>query len=183
MKTKHKYKLGDIVTVRDFPNKGNTTDCEIEEKRGNLQYYIWHKGSNAEGFCVESQIIGYAPLIQNGFSNITIEQKLPTFNNAVDKTLNKCLQISNQRGGEYSDSWSLENMKTPFLTNILQDVQDGNFQLHNNNQSKRLIMLAAMCDVKLSRLIGPWKEDTTIDLINYCAAFTHLREEMRNNKV
>lgn len=92
------------------------------------------------------------------------------------ETLNESIKICEQRAGEYLDSWSLENLRTPYLDSL---------QYHISRCSnitcypllKRLIIMASMCDIKLSRMSGPFKEDTYIDLNNYNSAFCALRKE------
>lgn len=98
-----------------------------------------------------------------------------TFNRSVDETIKTALAISNQRGGEYSDSWSLENLQTPFLTNLLTNCPPTPSMV--TPEFKRLVIMASMIDVKVSRLGGPWKDDTALDLINYIAAYTSLRRQ------
>lgn len=98
-----------------------------------------------------------------------------TFNRSVDETIKTALAISNQRGGEYSDSWSLENLQTPFLTNLLTNCPPTPSMV--TPEFKRLVIMASMIDVKVSRLGGPWKDDTALDLINYIAAYTALRRQ------
>lgn len=100
------------------------------------------------------------------------------FNAAVNKTLYNALAVSDQRGGEYSDSWALENQQTSFLDMVLDAIgkkqQDASAVYIANNaftrQEKRLIMVASLCDVKVSRMLGGFKADTLDDLINYTAA-------------
>lgn len=89
------------------------------------------------------------------------------FNAAVDDTLGACLNVSNQRGGEYQDTWALENMVTTFLDATLRDLHIVNLTA----EEKRLLIVAALVDVKDSRMLGPWKEDTVDDGINYRAAY------------
>lgn len=112
------------------------------------------------------------------FEQIHFDTELPnefkaTFNRCVDTTLAKCSAISDQRGGEYEDSWALKNVFTPFGDHVDRIRRGGAFDL----SWKRLRALAALIDVKISRMLGPWKEDTAIDMINYLAAFTQLMNE------
>lgn len=96
-----------------------------------------------------------------------------TFNRAVMATINKALKISGERGGEYQDSWAVENLITPFLDNLLASGIPAN----PCRRFRRLIIMASMIDIKISRLGGAWKDDTAIDMINYVAAYTQLRSE------
>jgi hypothetical protein len=93
------------------------------------------------------------------------------FNAAVDHVLGDCLATSNQRGDEYQDTWALENQVTTFLDATLRD-----FGTKLSPEQTRLVMLAALIDVKDSRMIGPFKMDTLVDGINYRACYAHLRE-------
>src|SRR6266851_2719068 len=98
-----------------------------------------------------------------------MSDKKPTFNYWVDTILGEAISISNQRGDEYGDSWALENMHTPVLDNILKmDYKLGSDPLMDKRY-KRLIVIASMIDVKGSRWLGPFKEDTPVDSINYLA--------------
>lgn len=95
------------------------------------------------------------------------------FNAACDTTLDRCQGIGAQRGGEYLDSWAVENQVTTFLNHVLAlPVLKG-----REREYKRLLMVAALCDVKDSRMSGPWKTDTVDDGINYRAAFASWRDE------
>ncbi len=96
----------------------------------------------------------------------------PTFTRAALETLDECRAIVDQRGTEYLDSWSLANLSSPFLDNMLKT-----FGVELSKEQKRLVIMAALCDVKLSRLVGPFKKDTVVDLVNYSSALSSLFEE------
>lgn len=98
-----------------------------------------------------------------------------TFNRSADATIKKASEISSQRAGEYYDSWSLDNLMTPWLDNLLKAYPTPPKGLERHY--KRLVIMASMIDIKLSRLGGPWKEDTAVDSINYIAAYAQLRSE------
>lgn len=98
-----------------------------------------------------------------------------TFNRAVEETFTRASSISNQRAGEYSDSWSLDNLRTPWVDNLMADHPTPPLPLLAHY--KRLLIMAAMLDIKLSRLAGGWKDDTALDSLNYLAAYTQLRNE------
>jgi hypothetical protein len=74
----------------------------------------------------------------------------PAFNAAADATLSRAQAVHTQRGGEYSDSWAIDNMVTTFLDATLRDLG-----------------------------VAAWKLDTVEDGINYRAAFATWREEYR----
>lgn len=95
------------------------------------------------------------------------------FNRSAEETITKAMQISNCRAGQYRDSWALENLKTPWLDELLNSHPSGVGPSHL--EWKRLVIMASMLDIKLSRLGGGYKEDTAIDTINYLAAYNTLR--------
>lgn len=95
------------------------------------------------------------------------------FNVAVDSTLAGCQAISNQRGGEYQDTWALENQVSTFTDSVLRRFGITGL----TPEQKRLLIIAALVDVKDSRLLGPYKADSVIDGINYRAAFAHWMAE------
>lgn len=98
-----------------------------------------------------------------------------TFNRAAERTIADAMAVSAQRAGEYHDSWSINNLTTPFLDNLLRDFPICP-QGASEREYKRLIIMASMIDIKISRMSGGWKKDTSIDLINYEAAYCELRE-------
>jgi hypothetical protein len=100
----------------------------------------------------------------------------PTFTKAALETLDECRAIVDQRAGEYEDSWATANQVTPFLDNMLKT-----FNVTLTKEQKRLVLLASMCDVKVSRLVGPFKTDTVVDLINYSAALASLHDEYKTD--
>ena len=105
-----------------------------------------------------------------------------TFNRCVDLTLEECTSISNQRGGEYADSWALENQSTLFFDHVFRLLSQLASPLISSNpelekEEKRLLILASLVDVKLSRLLGGYKRDTYVDLINYVSALAQLLRE------
>lgn len=100
-----------------------------------------------------------------------------TFNVAAMETLNESIKICEQRAGEYLDSWSLENLRTPYLDSIWNRLFPMSEEFKFPKAIKRLIIMASMCDIKLSRMSGSFREDTYIDLNNYNSAFCALRKE------
>jgi len=108
--------------------------------------------------------------------------KKHTFNRGVDTILGECIAISDQRGGEYADTWDLKNINTPATGHVLR--MKGTFNGEDEMLDKRwrrLLVMAALIDVKLSRLLGEYKEDTFIDLINYSACFADLMRDWKKN--
>ena len=98
----------------------------------------------------------------------------PVFNAAVDASLAKCQAISSQRGGEYLDSWALENQVNTFVRATLRE-----FGVELNPEQMRLLTMAALVDVKESRMGGEFKEDTHVDGINYRGAYLDLMIQYR----
>lgn len=101
----------------------------------------------------------------------------PAFNSAVDDVLSKCATISNTRGQEYQDTWHLDNQITTFLDATLRD-----FGVTLSKEQKRLLLVAALIDVKDSRMLGPFKSDTIVDSINYRAAYVRWRQDYEHCK-
>lgn len=101
---------------------------------------------------------------------------MAAFNEAAIVTLDKSRAVCEQRGNEYQDSWSLENLKTPNLDMVLRHLQQT-----FTPEEKRLLVIASLCDVKLSRLVGGYKSDTYEDAINYFAALRTWMEQYLAN--
>lgn len=101
----------------------------------------------------------------------------PAFNAACEDTLEACLAVSTQRGDEYADSWALENQATRFLDLVLREIGGD-----RSAEAKRLLMVASLCDVKISRTLGPYKSDTFDDLINYLAALRSWLQEYTTSR-
>lgn len=100
-----------------------------------------------------------------------------TFNRASVQTIREALAICEQRGNEYSDSWALENLKTPWIDNLFNNHPVGSVPNSLMPHYKRLVALGSMLDIKISRLSGPYKPDTSYDSINYTGAYNTLRLE------
>lgn len=97
----------------------------------------------------------------------------PTFERTADATLEQVRAIYAQRGAEYADSWSLENLVTTYLDSTLAMIGLTGVPA----EVKRLLQLACLVDVKDSRMGGPFKADTVIDSLAYRASYLTLREE------
>jgi hypothetical protein len=100
------------------------------------------------------------------------------FNRAVEASVARTQAISGQRGESYQDTWSEANLRTSFLDATLRSIAEQ--QGHHGADielaalmpaERRLIVVASLCDVKLSRLIGEWKQDHVDDLENYAGAW------------
>jgi hypothetical protein len=98
------------------------------------------------------------------------------FNAALDTTFERCGGVSNQRAGEYRDSWLPENMITTFLDHTLVAILGTDIAGRITRTEKRLLNAATMVDLKDSRMIGPWKQDTVDDGINYRGAYAEWME-------
>jgi hypothetical protein len=101
----------------------------------------------------------------------------PTFDASVEETLAECTAICSQRGGEYLDTWDLENLIATFTRATLSAMG-----VKLTSEELRLVMCAALVDVKDSRMIGPFKTDTIVDGINYRAAYSSLRRKYEEGK-
>jgi hypothetical protein len=102
----------------------------------------------------------------------------PTFERTADATLDTTRATYAQRGGEYGDSWSLENMVATFTEHTLKAI--GN---DRSPAAIRLLVMAALVDVKDSRMTGPWKMDSLVDGVAYRACYGTLREEYEAAKL
>lgn len=99
---------------------------------------------------------------------------LASFNAAAKRTIDRATAVHMQRGNEYRDSWALENVHAPFIRHVLREV----FGVANvTAEELRLVMSAALVDVKDSRMGGVFKLDTVDDGINYRAAFASWMED------
>jgi hypothetical protein len=96
----------------------------------------------------------------------------PTFERTADATLATTRATYSQRGGEYGDSWSLENMVATFTEHTLKAI--GN---DRSPAAIRLLVMAALVDVKDSRMTGPFKADSIIDGVAYRASYCQMRLE------
>ena len=99
------------------------------------------------------------------------------FDRCADATLDEVKAIYTQRGEEYADSWALENQRAPFTNMVLRDILG--FENGVEPEVIRLIVMAALVDVKDSRMIGPYKRDTVVDGIAYIAMFAQIIEEYK----
>lgn len=94
---------------------------------------------------------------------------MPVFEESAKRTAVKCEAIYGQRGGEYSDTWALENQQTVFVDTVLRMLN-----LSLSAEAKRLLKLGALIDVKDDRMLGGFKEDSLIDGVNYRLVFNDL---------
>jgi hypothetical protein len=127
---------------------------------------------NPRGDYPHTEYSGYGECV-NWRPIAAVPTKKAEFNSASDVTLDQTRSVYNQRGGEYQDTWDLANQVTTMLDHVLRSIGRAEF----TPQEKRLIVAAALCDVKDSRLIGGYKKDTHLDAIAYRAALAHWLEE------
>jgi hypothetical protein len=107
-------------------------------------------------------------------------KKKATFEEAMNNVLGAALALGAQRGQEYADSWAKGNLSTAFLNHVQRTfiAKRGNVPwVFGKFEEDRITLLASLCDVKLSRLTGPFKEDTFVDLINYVAVLLQMLKE------
>jgi hypothetical protein len=95
------------------------------------------------------------------------------FNKSIRETFAEATEISDQRAMEYGDTWALDRMRDGLLAETLQLPQPA----HLRREFIRLVRCAVMIDIKRSRLIGPYKQDTFTDHLNYLAAYIQWRSE------
>lgn len=101
------------------------------------------------------------------------------FEAAAEAVLNECQAIATQRGGDYADSWRLDNLQAPLTRSTLDS-----FGVRLEPEQIRLLLMSALVDVKISRITagGPFKRDSYVDGINYLAALCQLRQEYGDTK-
>src|SRR3954465_11805469 len=96
----------------------------------------------------------------------------PLFEALADPSLDKVRATYAQRGGEYADTLgnlnTLAMQATMKVLGIPAPSKDGLLAL----------MLAAMVDVKYTRMLGGYKEDSVIDGIAYSAAWRTQMERL-----
>jgi len=116
------------------------------------------------GCAIMRPVSSWGETIESDAYNVTKEaEPEPAFPSAARATMDKCSAVFAQREGEYKDTWALENQVTTMLDHVLKVIgMDGICK-----EEKRLILVAALCDVKDSRMIGDYKEDSHLDAINY----------------
>lgn len=100
-----------------------------------------------------------------------IDDKKTTFAKNADETISEVQATYAQRGQEYMDSWALPDLIATFSKAV------DKFERPFTPSGYRLRQCAALIDVKLSRMTGPYKRDTVIDLIAYLSCFAGLVEE------
>jgi hypothetical protein len=104
---------------------------------------------------------------------------MPTFDDNLLAEIKECAALGVGRGGEYEDSWAIENMVRVFTDCVLRIT--GN---DRGDEAVRLLQLASLCDVKLSRLGGAFKMDTWHDGVNYQLVLAALtRNYVRDRQV
>jgi hypothetical protein len=104
--------------------------------------------------------------------SITLGRQAPVFEDGADRTLDRVRGIYHKRGGQYADTWDLENLSVVLTRATLR-----RFGVELDPEQLRLLQLAALADVKDSRLIGEWNQDSVDDGIAYRALYCALRNE------
>lgn len=99
---------------------------------------------------------------------------MAVFEEGAGKTLARVQSVWGQRGVEYADSWSTENMVPGFVDHLRSVV--GN---DRSRAANRLVRLGALVDTKISRITsgGAFKQDSYDDLLAYLALLTELHEQ------
>ena len=93
----------------------------------------------------------------------------PLFQSNALATLETAIKTFSTRGIEYGDSYRIDIHLT--LKNILKK-----YNLDIPDRLLNAITAAVLIDVKYSRQVGPFKEDTLVDMIAYSA---FLNEEIK----
>lgn len=116
---------------------------------------------------------------------VKVEAPRAAFDEACGTTLRESLEIQAERGDAYGDSWGVENIVATFTKNVLQELfgKDSGVIANLTNEQLRLIMCAALVDVKDARIKnGRYHPDSIKDGINYRAALAYWLEAYRNNQ-
>jgi len=100
-----------------------------------------------------------------------------TFEDKADQTIERVKGIYAQRKTQYKDSWALSNQSAR-LTNMSLEI----FGYHLQPEQVRILQASVLCDIKDSRLIGPYNSDTLLDSIAYRSFLTGLIEEYNTPK-
>lgn len=100
-----------------------------------------------------------------------------TFERCADKTLLEEVRPTYaERGAQYADTWDPKNTSLHFTREAFAALRDI-YPESIGPKEIQLLHLAALVDVKISRMTGGFRSDTVIDLIAYLAAYKTLREE------
>lgn len=98
------------------------------------------------------------------------------FRDRAQTSLNKAGEILEQRGEEYADSWG--DPVTTYIDAVLREIPSP-----VTKEEKRILSLASLCDVKLSRVrSGGFKQDSFYDHMNYEGAFVEAMTEYLEEK-
>lgn len=118
-----------------------------------------------------------------GQTNVPLANPKPAeFNRAAGESLVRADELCEERGGQYLDSWALSNQYAPFTDQVRREIGPNRSLTTLSLEERRLLRAAEQCDTKLSRLLGPYKGDTYIDLINYIAALRTWMDEYVQQK-
>lgn len=85
------------------------------------------------------------------------------FAECADKTLDRCRKILTERGAQYSDTWK----ECRFLA--LRSTLDVLKAHGMADRDLRAIAAAVFVDMKYTRLLGGYSDDSVVDGINYMA--------------
>ncbi len=75
------YSHGQVVTVQDFPDIGNVTDCHIISCLPDSKYKVYNRDLDSAGFINEEQIIAIlkAPTLSFPWKEDILKQDLPLY--------------------------------------------------------------------------------------------------------
>ena len=103
----------------------------------------------------------------------------PWFNNATETMSGEVAAVMAERGGQNGDSWK-DNQQLAMKA-VKREIDIHGSKI-TDNQNYRLLALAALVDIKYQRLMGGYKEDTPIDMVNYLYGLAYAVREMKTVK-
>jgi len=95
------------------------------------------------------------------------------FEELAGKTLEGCASTFNERGQQYGDTFAENKL---LAVKAVKEVREQDPVNSGANHWDQAESLATLIDIKYHRLLGGYKKDTLVDLINYAAALVELIE-------
>lgn len=114
-------------------------------------------------------------LCSGAFARVVCAQETltkQTFERCADTAISEVRAIFAQRGADYADTWSEENAAAHFTREAEKALRGD-----TSTRAIQLRHLAALIDVKISRMTGGYKSDTVADLVAYLCCYKTMREE------
>jgi hypothetical protein len=100
----------------------------------------------------------------------TNQPKVRVFVENCYRTFDECHKVLGDRGGQYdihSDTWALDNFRAPSMIMVLRIINGR--KVEDKSLEARCLQGSALLDQKINRIVGGYKPDTFVDLINYAA--------------